>query len=120
MITPVAFENIKHHTYTVFAVINAIMVPCVYFFFPETAYRSLEEMDSIFQKVSGWKGAFDVVHVARTEPRRYGKNGELLIAYDEAEKPETTHGNGSTSDASGDAHNAMFTNTDEETQRKGE
>nr|AXS58695.1 sugar transporter-like protein homeolog p [Epichloe coenophiala] len=79
MITPVAFANIKHHTYTIFAIINAIMVPSVYFFFPETAYRTLEEMDSIFQKVHGWKGAFQVVHQARVEPRRYGKNGELLI-----------------------------------------
>jgi hypothetical protein len=86
MITPVAFENIKNHTYTIFAIINAIMVPSVYFFFPETAYRSLEEMDTIFHKVSGAKGYFDVVHVAAKEPRRYGKNGELLISYDETDE----------------------------------
>lgn len=106
MITPVAFENIKHHTYTIFAIINAIMVPSVYFFFPETAYRSLEEMDNIFGKVHGWKGAFDIVKVAREEPRRYGKNGELLIAIEDAEKTAAAggglhhdnHGNGSSSD----------------------
>ena len=79
MITPVAFTNIRHHTYTVFAIINAAIVPSVYFFFPETAYRSLEEMDSIFQKVHGWASAFDVVHQAQIDPRRYGKNGELLV-----------------------------------------
>jgi hypothetical protein len=62
------------------------MVPSVYFFFPETAYRSLEEMDSIFQKVHGWKGAFQVVHQARVEPRRYGKNGELLITLNGAKE----------------------------------
>lgn len=120
MITPVAFQNIKYQTYIVFAVINAFMVPCVYFFFPETAYRSLEEMDSIFQKVHGWKGAFTVVHQARVEPRRYGKNGELLITIDEVdEKARAEHHNGSTSDGSSarDANNAMFTNTDEETGR---
>lgn len=49
MVTPVAFAHIKYNTYTVFAVINAFMVPCVYFFFPETAYRSLEEMGTYFQ-----------------------------------------------------------------------
>lgn len=43
MVTPVAFANIGYKTYIIFAVINAFMVPCVYFFFPETAYRSLEE-----------------------------------------------------------------------------
>jgi hypothetical protein len=84
MITPVAFETIDNHTYTIFAIINAIMVPSVYFFFPETAYRSLEEMDTIFAKVSGFGGAFSVVKVAREEPRRYGKNGELLIAVEDA------------------------------------
>lgn len=86
MITPIAFNSIKNHTYTVFAVINAFMVPCVYFFYPETAYRSLEEMDSIFHKVKGWQGVFTVVHQAKIEPRRYGKNGELLIDYNETEE----------------------------------
>lgn len=88
MVTPVAFANIEYNTYTVFAVINAFMVPCVYFFFPETAYRSLEEMDEIFHKVHGFKGAFDVVKVAKKQPRRYGKNGELLIAYDDTEEAQ--------------------------------
>lgn len=88
MITPIAFENIKHHTYTVFAIINAIMVPSVYFFFPETAYRSLEEMDTIFSKVHGVGGAFTVVHQARVEPHRYGKNGELLVTVEEAHQNE--------------------------------
>ena len=83
MITPVAFDTIAYRTYIVFAVINACMVPCVYFCFPETAYRSLEEMDSIFQKVKGLKGVLTIVHQAEIEPRRYGKNGELLIAVDE-------------------------------------
>ena len=83
MVTPVAFASIGYKTYIVFAVINAFIVPCVYFFYPETAYRSLEEMDEIFHQVKGWRGAFDVVRVARETPRRYGKRGELLIAYDE-------------------------------------
>ncbi|CAJ2509773.1 Uu.00g056730.m01.CDS01 [Anthostomella pinea] len=86
MITPVAFDSIGYQTYIIFAVINAFMVPSVYFFFPETSYRSLEEMDSIFHKVSGAKGFLTVVGVARNAPRRYGKNGELLIAYDETDE----------------------------------
>jgi hypothetical protein len=62
------------------------MVPCVYFFFPETAYRSLEEMDEIFHKVHGFKGAFTVVKVANEMPHRYGKNGELLIPWEETDE----------------------------------
>ncbi|KAI1850923.1 hypothetical protein JX265_007248 [Neoarthrinium moseri] len=83
MVTPVAFANIQWKTYVVFACINAFMVPCVYFFFPETAGRSLEEMDEIFHDIHGIRGAFDVVRVAKTKPRRYGKHGELLINYEE-------------------------------------
>lgn len=87
MITPIAFNNIGYKTYIIFAVINAFMVPCVYFFYPETAYRSLEEMDNIFQKVEpGMKGVFTVVHHARTEPRWYGKNGELLVDYEQTQE----------------------------------
>lgn len=40
-------------------------------------------MDSIFQKT---KNVFGVVKNAREEPRRYGKNGELLINYEETEE----------------------------------
>jgi hypothetical protein len=94
MITPVAFTSIKHHTYTIFTVINALMVPSVYFFYPETAYRSLEEMDTIFHKAPGAKGWLSVVGVAERELRRYGPNGELLIEYEATDehKAHTHHG----------------------------
>ncbi|KKK26207.1 hypothetical protein ARAM_003869, partial [Aspergillus rambellii] len=75
MITPVAFQNIKYQTYIIFAVINAFIFPVVYFFYPETAYRSLEEMDRIFRKTTS---VFNVVKRAKEEPHMYGKHGELL------------------------------------------
>lgn len=90
MITPVAFETIGYKTYVIFAVINLAMFATVYAFYPETAYRSLEEIDSIFRRVhdteNGSKGAagwwrpfLDVRQAARDEPRRYGRNGELIL-----------------------------------------
>ncbi|THZ80150.1 general substrate transporter [Aureobasidium pullulans] len=82
MITPVAFETIGYQTYIIFAVINAVIVPCVYFFYPETRLRSLEEMDEIFRNTTS---IFNVVSVARDTPNRYGKNGELLINYMDTE-----------------------------------
>lgn len=91
MITPPAFANIGYQTYIIFAVINAFMVPCVYFFYPETAYRSLEEMDEIFQECHGLRGAFDVVRIAREKPRRYDKHGNLLINYDDTEYAHRRH-----------------------------
>ena len=90
MVTPPAFSAIGYNTYTVFACINAFMFPCVYFFYPETAYRSLEEMDEIFQDVHGLKGALTVVKVSLEKPRRFGKNGELLIAYEETDAYRNT------------------------------
>ncbi|KAF7589739.1 hypothetical protein BBP40_003888 [Aspergillus hancockii] len=82
MITPVAFENIKYQTYIIFAVINAFIVPVVYFFYPETTRRSLEEMDRIFRKT---KNIFSVVRIADTEPHMYGKKGELLLTLEDVE-----------------------------------
>ena len=40
-------------------------------------------MDSIFRKCRSY---FTLVKIARDEPRRYGKKGELLINYEETEE----------------------------------
>ncbi|KAF9891987.1 hypothetical protein FE257_002951 [Aspergillus nanangensis] len=82
MITPVAFENIGYQTYIIFAVINAAIFPVVWFFYPETTHRSLEEMDRIFRKT---KNVFQVVGIADEEPHMYGKHGELLRTLDDVE-----------------------------------
>lgn len=85
MITPVSFAEIGYQTYIIFAVINAFMIPAVYFFFPETAYRSLEEMDEIFRQSTS---VFDVVRLAdpKVTPNRYDKHGQLVISYLETEE----------------------------------
>ena len=83
MITPVAFQTIGYKTYIIFAVINgALILPVTYFFYPETAYRSLEEMDAIFQKTTS---IFKVVKVAKEEPHRYDKEGHMVIRYEETD-----------------------------------
>ncbi|KZT03479.1 general substrate transporter [Laetiporus sulphureus 93-53] len=48
MIASPSFNNIGWRTYLVFAVLNAFIIPVIYFFFPETAGRSLEDMDVVF------------------------------------------------------------------------
>ncbi|KAA8651029.1 hypothetical protein EYZ11_011314 [Aspergillus tanneri] len=62
-VTPVGFATISNQYYIIFAAINAAIVPCVYFFFPETKGRSLEEIDEIFAQS---KSIFDPVRVARS------------------------------------------------------
>ena len=59
---------------------GVVILPVVYFFYPETANRSLEEMDIIFRKT---KSIWTVVSIANKEPKRYGTHGELLLTTDE-------------------------------------
>ncbi|KAJ5758965.1 hypothetical protein N7520_006121 [Penicillium odoratum] len=61
-VTPVGFDTISSRYYIIFAVTNAAIVPCVYFFFPETKGRTLEEIDEIFAQS---KSIFDPPRVAR-------------------------------------------------------
>lgn len=68
MITPIAFYNIKHFTYTIFCAINACIFVATYIFFPETQGRSLEEIDKIFENANP-KTPWDVVGIARKLPR---------------------------------------------------
>jgi len=74
MITPVSFSSIGYKTDIIFAVINAFICSVMYFFYPETAYRSLEERDVIFRKT---KNIFTVASTAKDEPHMYGKSGEV-------------------------------------------
>jgi hypothetical protein len=47
-ITPPAISNIGWRTYIVFAVLNALWVPIIYLFFPETRGLELEDVDRLF------------------------------------------------------------------------
>ncbi|PWN53449.1 putative sugar transporter [Violaceomyces palustris] len=85
LITPIAFETIKNYTYLIFCIINALMVPAVYITFPETAGRSLEEMDAIFARSSYWN-PYDVVRKERETPRRYDEQGRPIDLMLEAEE----------------------------------
>ena len=48
MTIPASFKNIGYHTYIIYAILNAIFVPIIYFYLVETRGRSLEELDVIF------------------------------------------------------------------------
>ncbi|KAL8872782.1 MAG: hypothetical protein Q9174_001646 [Haloplaca sp. 1 TL-2023] len=47
-VTPIAIENLGYQLYIIWACLNASFVPITWFFYPETARRSLEDMDEVF------------------------------------------------------------------------
>ncbi|KAM0273252.1 hypothetical protein ACHAQH_008349 [Verticillium albo-atrum] len=53
---PPAFENITWKTYIIFGVFCTVMIPHIYFTYPETAGKTLEEIDVIFdENIAPWK-----------------------------------------------------------------
>lgn len=80
-ITPPAISNIRWRTYIIFAVLNALWVPIIYFFFPETKGLELEDVDRLFsgeasledllQENADEKRAEHVVEVKRVEDIRH-------------------------------------------------
>lgn len=67
MVTPVMIRDIFWGTYLFFAVVNACFLPVIYFFYPETANRSLEEIDIIFAK--GFSENINYVTAAKNLPK---------------------------------------------------
>jgi hypothetical protein len=67
MITPVLIDNITWGTYLLFAALNACFIPIIYFFYPETSGRSLEEIDLIFAK--GYTEKMSYVQAAKQLPK---------------------------------------------------
>ncbi|KAF2768139.1 general substrate transporter [Teratosphaeria nubilosa] len=55
LFTPPAFEHIRWETYIVFGVFCTVMWFHVFFFFPETAGKTLEETEAIFEDPRGLK-----------------------------------------------------------------
>jgi hypothetical protein len=49
-ITPTMIASIGWRTYLVFAIFNMAFIPIIYLFYPETAGRSLEEIDVVFAR----------------------------------------------------------------------
>lgn len=67
-VTPIAFKRTGQRYFLVFAALNAAMVPAIYYLFPETSGRSLEEMDEIFTLS---RGVRDAVRLAKKLPYRH-------------------------------------------------
>lgn len=93
MITPVMVDRIKWGTYLFFGVLNFSFIPIIYFFYPETANRSLEEIDLIFAK--GYVENMTYVNAAKALPKLSDEeieamNSEYGIGSDSSDSVEKT------------------------------
>lgn len=75
MITPVAFNNIGWRSYLIFACGSPFAMVIVYFCFPETKDRSLEEIELTFGNSSSPMG---VVNEDKLTQRHFNKKGESI------------------------------------------
>ncbi|OWB54907.1 hypothetical protein B5S28_g768 [[Candida] boidinii] len=77
MITPICFSHIGSFTYIIFAGVNSLMVPACIIFYPETAGKSLEDMDKIFEQIDP-RTPWDVVKVAAEYVPDYAVEKQVL------------------------------------------
>lgn len=54
LLCPVMFDHIGEKTFYIFGICNVLAIPMVYFFYPETARRQLEHIDTLFAVDSIW------------------------------------------------------------------
>ncbi|KAI0966572.1 sugar transporter-domain-containing protein [Xylaria arbuscula] len=48
-VTPIGIQNLGWRFYIIWAVINTVILPIIWAFFPETANRSLEDLDAYYR-----------------------------------------------------------------------
>lgn len=85
---PPAFENIKWKVYIVFGVFCAAMTLHVFFLFPETAGKTLEQVEEMFiEGVPAWKTGV-VKNAVNEHSRPYKKGDADIIHSEEKEKLE--------------------------------
>ncbi|CAN6657443.1 hexose transporter Hxt13p [Trichomonascus vanleenenianus] len=75
MFTPIFIAQTEWGCYLFFALINFLFVPIIFFFYPETAGRSLEEVDIIFAKSNAeskpaWRVAETMPYLSDAEVKR--------------------------------------------------
>ena len=61
MITPTALQNIGYKMYIIYAIFNAWFALMLWFFYPETASRSLEQIDMYFARKYGGEDALRAI-----------------------------------------------------------
>ncbi|KAK4993745.1 hypothetical protein LTR66_005935 [Elasticomyces elasticus] len=70
-ITPIGIKTLQWKFYVIWTIFNGAFVPIVYFFYPETADRSLEDLDRYFREEGKLFVFRDKDAVSSKRPQRY-------------------------------------------------
>lgn len=86
---PPAFVNIKWKTYILFGVFLTVMTIHVFFCFPETAGKTLEEVEELFMTgTKPWNTHVDFQRVVREEQGEVDPEKRLSYAHREREESD--------------------------------
>jgi sugar porter (SP) family MFS transporter len=86
-ITPPGTANLGSHYWIIFAVFNASFLPIIYFFFPETNGKSLEDIDEMFESST----ALGVVRASRLIGKSGGLGAENVMSDKDHSLSEVEH-----------------------------
>ena len=89
---PPAFVNIKWRVYILFGVFCTVMTIHIFFCFPETAGKTLEEVEEMFLSgTKAWKTRVDFKHIVREEHGDVDPEKRLGYAHSESRDTQGTH-----------------------------
>ncbi|KAJ6083121.1 hypothetical protein N7467_007256 [Penicillium canescens] len=75
-ITPIGIQNIEWKFWIVWTVFNAVFLPVIYFFYPETANRTLEDLDAYYRSSPALIVTKDPDAVSIKRPLKYIRHEE--------------------------------------------
>ena len=87
-ITPIGIQNLGWKFCLIWTVLNAAIVPIVYLFYPETAGRTLEDMDEYFRTDPPLVVCFDEDAISAKRPERYILRERDILGSKQQEQPQ--------------------------------
>ncbi|KAL4886970.1 general substrate transporter [Aspergillus karnatakaensis] len=91
-ITPIGIQNLGWRFYIIWIALNAAMVPAMYLFYPETAGRTLEDMDEYYRTNPPLLVFRDKEAISLKRPERYRLKEEEVMRKNEFASVEPTAG----------------------------
>lgn len=85
-ITPIGIRNLGWRFWIIFTVCNAASIPVIYFLYPETANRSLEDMDDYFRGQPGLIVTKDFDAISQKRPQRFIDREQAELERSKAEE----------------------------------